>query len=85
MSCRVVLCRAVVCFVGLRWSQRTSYCQYIPDVTERPPVDPTSFFINYDCIYPLSQIYLTLILQVGHTLLIQKCVCCLWVGSKVCV
>eukprot|EP00775_Hariotina_reticulata_P013231 gene13231-13362_t len=55
---------------GLRWSQRDSYCQYIPDISQWPQQDSTITYVNYDCIYPLSQVFATLILQaVGWLLL----------------
>jgi hypothetical protein len=49
---------------GLRWSERDSYCRYIPDSSQWPAVDPTQQFVDFTCIFPLSQCYLTLILQV---------------------
>lgn len=49
---------------GLRWSERHSYCRYIPDSSQWPPVDPTQQFVDFTCIFPISQCYLTLILQV---------------------
>jgi len=55
---------------GLRWSQRDSYCQYIPDISQWPQQDSTTTYVNYGCIYPLSQVYATLIVQaVGWLLL----------------
>jgi hypothetical protein len=48
---------------GLRWSQRSSYCQYIPDAAAQPPFNPSTTFVSYDCLFPLQQVYVTLIIQ----------------------
>jgi ABC-type multidrug transport system ATPase subunit len=40
---------------GLRWSQRATYCRYIPDPQDQPPYDPTREYRDYDCVLPLSQ------------------------------
>jgi hypothetical protein len=53
---------------GLRWSQRESYCQYIPDSAQWPAVDPTQQYVDFTCVFPISQCYITLIVQVRvHT------------------
>lgn len=52
---------------GLRWSQRESYCQYIPDSSQWPAVDPTQQYVDFTCVFPISQCYITLILQVRTT------------------
>lgn len=49
---------------GLRWSQRDSYCRNITDVAMRPLVDPTQQFVDFDCLFPINQCYITLIVQV---------------------
>jgi hypothetical protein len=30
----------------------------------RPPVDPTQTFVDFDCLFPINQCYITLIVQV---------------------
>jgi hypothetical protein len=48
---------------GLRWSQRESYCQYIPDAAAQPFHDPTQSFVYFTCIFPISQCLITLVIQ----------------------
>lgn len=62
-----------VYYTGLRWSERDSYCRYIPDSSQWPPVDPMQQFVDFDCLFPISQCYLTLLLQVWG--LCGACVC----------
>lgn len=48
---------------GLRWSQRESYCRYIPDAAQQPLHDPTKSFVDFTCIFPISQCLVTLVIQ----------------------
>jgi hypothetical protein len=50
-------------YAGLRWSQRQSYCQYIPNTADQPLHDPTKSFVDFTCIFPISQCLITLIIQ----------------------
>lgn len=59
-----------LCRTGIRWSQRSSYCQYIPDVQQQPAFDSTVTYIDYDCVYPLNQIYINLAIQAAAWLVI---------------
>lgn len=42
---------------GIAWSERSSYCQNIPDTTEQPPYNPSEQYVNFDCVVPLNSIY----------------------------
>eukprot|EP00878_Enallax_costatus_P039861 GHUV01045787.1.p1 GENE.GHUV01045787.1~~GHUV01045787.1.p1 ORF type:complete len:620 (+),score=148.94 GHUV01045787.1:439-2298(+) len=48
---------------GIRWHQRSSYCQYQPDGALQSPYDPEVEFRSYNCVYPLAQVYWTLVVQ----------------------
>ncbi|KAF6264706.1 hypothetical protein COO60DRAFT_16234 [Scenedesmus sp. NREL 46B-D3] len=48
---------------GLRWHQQYSYCSYIPNPQDQPAYDPREEFRSYDCMFPLYQAYLTLLVQ----------------------
>jgi hypothetical protein len=48
---------------GLRWSQRESYCRYIPNAADQPLHDPTTSFVDFTCIFPISQCLITLLIQ----------------------
>jgi len=48
---------------GLRWSQRASYCSYVPGRASQPPYDPTVEYRDYDCVLPISQAYWCLAAQ----------------------
>jgi ABC-type multidrug transport system fused ATPase/permease subunit len=54
---------AALLHAGLRWSQRESYCRYIPNTADQPLHDPTKSFIDFTCIFPISQCFITLIIQ----------------------
>lgn len=43
---------------GLRWSQRYSYCRYVPVAEDQEPYDTRSEFRDYACIYPIGQVRL---------------------------
>jgi hypothetical protein len=52
------------CFLaGLRWSERSSYCQYIPDPELQPPYDPRTTYKDYNCLLPIEHVYGVLIVQ----------------------
>ncbi|KAF8060280.1 ABCA2 [Scenedesmus sp. PABB004] len=48
---------------GLRWGEQWSYCAHVPDPAAQAPVDPAARYVDYDCIFPLWQVYVTLLVQ----------------------
>lgn len=42
---------------GIRWWQRTSYCQNIPNIKDQPAYNPREEYKNFNCVFPMSQIY----------------------------
>jgi ABC-type multidrug transport system fused ATPase/permease subunit len=60
---RAISSHAAFIHAGLRWSQRESYCQYIPNAADQPLHDPTKNFVDFTCIFPISQCLITLTIQ----------------------
>ncbi|KAG2423312.1 hypothetical protein HXX76_015459 [Chlamydomonas incerta] len=42
---------------GLDWSDRTSYCQNIPNPDDQPPYNPREEYVSYECVMSLNTIY----------------------------
>lgn len=42
---------------GIRWSERSSYCQNIPNTEDQPNYDPKTTYINFKCVMPLALTY----------------------------
>ncbi|GLC34108.1 hypothetical protein PLESTB_000838300 [Pleodorina starrii] len=42
---------------GLKWSQRSSYCQYIPKVEDQPPYNRSTTYKDFECVMSLNTIY----------------------------
>ena len=40
-----------------------SYCQYIPEAADQPPYDPSKTYRNYNCVFPMDQVYGALVIQ----------------------
>ena len=55
---------------GLRWSERSSYCQNIPNVNDQPQYDPRQQYINFQCVMPLSLVYCVFVALWGGYLLL---------------
>jgi hypothetical protein len=52
---------------GLKWNERSSYCQNIPVVANQPAYNPQQQYIDYTCVMSLNSIYLIYIaLWVGY-------------------
>ncbi|WIA44552.1 hypothetical protein OEZ86_007282 [Tetradesmus obliquus] len=48
---------------GLHWGQLNSYCRYQPVAELQEPYDPRREYRSYDCMFPMTQVYLTLLCQ----------------------
>ena len=42
---------------GIKWSERSSYCQNIPYLADRPVYNPREQYLDFACVFPLTQIY----------------------------
>jgi hypothetical protein len=61
--CQFCSCTKFLDVSGLRWGDMYSYCSYAPDISQQTPYDPRLKFRSYNCVFPLWQGYLTLLVQ----------------------
>ncbi|GBF88378.1 ABC transporter A family member protein [Raphidocelis subcapitata] len=55
---------------GLRWHQRYSYCRFVLDDAEQYAYDTRTEYRDYQCIYPVGQALVTLLVQWAAYLLL---------------
>ncbi len=48
---------------GIKWSERKSYCQYIPSARDQPPYNPALEYRDNDCFFSVNDAYITLVVQ----------------------
>lgn len=50
-------CSLLVTLTGIAWSQRDSYCQYIPNIQNQPSYNPSVIYYNFNCVMSMNNIY----------------------------
>ncbi|MEW5309052.1 MAG: hypothetical protein WDW38_000964 [Sanguina aurantia] len=44
-------------YPGIAWSQRDSYCLYIPNIQNQPSYNPSVIYYNFNCVMSMNTIY----------------------------